>query len=180
MADEVELTEDEAFGNWLSEMNEEEPEAVDEETPVVERVEKKVDALIREKQTDDLIDKFSEKASEEAKRLFDIYRRGDEDPKQLKALMELAVVKAKEAAPVPEEVEQQAEKRADEIAKEHYGVGPLASGGPVPEMTPEEEQRNALFRRVQAEGDPRALLGLLAEDSEFVDAVLTGKALRKR
>lgn len=150
MADDIETTEDEAFGKWLADLSgddEEQVAEVDEETPAVERLEKKVDTLVKEKQTEEIIDKFMAGASEDAKRLFGIYRRGDEDPKQLKAIMELAVVKATEAAPA---VEEQAEKRADQIAREQYGVGPISGGQPSSgEMTAEQyfDQRREQARK---------------------------------
>jgi hypothetical protein len=141
MADEQTVAaEEEAFGKWLADLEgDEDEETEDEEVPVVERLEKKVDTLVKEKQTEEIIDKFMAGASEDAKRLFGIYRRGDEDPKQLKAIMELAVVKAGEAAPASEEVEEQAEKKATQMARDAYGVGPISGGQAASgEMTAEQ------------------------------------------
>jgi hypothetical protein len=149
--EETVATEEEAFGKWLTDMQgpdaEEEAEVVEEkdgEVSAVERLGKKVEALEKEKQTEAIIDKFESSASEDAKRLFGIYRKGDEDPRQLKAIMELAVVKAREAEPAAEEVEAQAEKQAEKIAKEQYGVGPISGGSKAEEDDGWEKAREAV------------------------------------
>lgn len=86
-----------------------------------------------------MADKFLSGASEEEARLFAIYRRGDEDARQLKGIIELAKTKAAEAAKaLGQEVEEKAEKLADKKAADAYGVGPLAPGAPSREMTPQE------------------------------------------
>lgn len=183
----VEANEEEAFGKWLAGLNteeEEETEGVEEEVddPVViaKTTERKVEAFITEQKVEDLVDKFMAKAPEDAKKLFTIWRKGDEDPKQLKAMMELANVKAQEtAAAAAPDIEEEAEKKAAQIAAEQYGVGPISGGQAAAPLTPEQQKYNEDYQKVATQGDSRALLGLLSEDSEFVSAVLTGGEVRR-
>lgn len=95
--------------------------------------------------TEYMADKFLASASEEEARLFAIYRRGDEDPRQLKGIIELAQTKAAEAArAIGEEVEVKAEEKATKIASDQYGVGPLANGVPSPPVDDWEAGRERI------------------------------------
>ena len=185
MAETVEVNEEEAFGKWLEGMNseEEQPEVVEEEEDPVElvkKVDRKMDALIAEKKTDEMVDEFMARAPEGAKDLFSIWRKGDEDPKQLKALMELANVKDQEtAAQTAPVIEEEAEQKAAEIAREQYGVGPISSAQQGPALTPEQRQYAEYVEKVEKSGDAKALLSLLSEDSEFITSALTGGEIRK-
>jgi anti-sigma-K factor RskA len=77
------------------------------------------------------------------------------------------------------EVDEKAQEKADEIAADAYGVGPL-SNSRQENIPPEQQQYQDLWGRVQKEGDPKALVSLLAEDSQFIDAVLNGRPLNKK
>jgi len=153
--EETVATEEEAFGKWLTDMQgpdaEEEAEEPDE-TPAVERLEKKVDALAQERKTDEMYDRFKASASEDAQRILATLTTKDETPEQLKAKMELAMVKANELAAL---TAPQAEEQAEKIAKEQYGVGPISGGrGVSDEVTP--QQYFDSLRKKTREGDMHA------------------------
>ena len=107
MAEETQNNEvvDEEFEAFLAGLDDDEGgEQEDKALKVAEKTRQVVKEFITEQKTDDMLDKFTASAPEEARRLLDIWRKGDEDPKQLKALMELATTKASEAEkPVDEE-----------------------------------------------------------------------------
>jgi hypothetical protein len=135
MADEesVAAVDDEvAFAKWLEGLQSEEDEAEEpeetEEEPdaleVAQQTKKRLEEMEQEKKVEALVDKFMETAPDDAKRLFGIWRTGKEDTKQLKGLMELAAVKARETVPSDESAEEKAKK----IAREQYGVGPISPG----------------------------------------------------
>jgi hypothetical protein len=141
MAEETqtEVSEEEAFGKWLADMQgpdaEEEAEET-EEVPAVERLEKQVVALVQERKTDEMYDRFKASASEDAQRILQTLTTKDETPEQLKAKMELAMVKANELAAL---TAPQAEEQAEKIAKEQYGVGPISGGKAASgEVTPQQ------------------------------------------
>lgn len=160
MADQVtEVNEEEAFGKWLAEMQgpdaEEEAEEPDE-TPAVERLEKKVEALVVEKKTEEMYDRFKASASEDAQRILATLTTKDETPEQLKAKMELAMVKANELAAL---TAPQAEEQAEKIAKEQYGVGPIAGGKVVSNEMTVEQYFDQTRERIRA-GDMHAAFEL--------------------
>jgi len=184
MADQLEKTDDD-FIKELMEMEEDEGIVAEAEREAEAEDEKAAKAshteyvtrseYAAEKELEKLESTFAAHASDEEKELLAIYRTGDEAPKQLKRLMQLAHTKAAEAkkAPDPEEVE----KKAAELAQNMIGTSPLSGG--VGAETPEERQRTDLWGRVAESGDPQALVTLLAEDSEFISKVLNGQPLRK-
>jgi hypothetical protein len=188
MAEEIQAPEDEQeFAQWLDELESEEDKAV----AVAEREDKQAQKPVQanKAQRDDeavvtrteyLTDKFLATASDQEKALFAIYSHGVETPREMQSAIDLAKTNAAEAAKVMgEEVEEKAEEKAKELAKSEYGVGPI-SGGSSSDLTPEEQQKVDLWGKVQKDGDPGALLTLMAEDSDFIDAVIYGKPLRKK
>ena len=193
MADEQEVqtetTEDAGYQEWLASLEEDEqPEAaaaeeeVEHEEVAAMKVAKaaaaKSDKLERDMKVGEIERKFDSGASEDAKHLVDIWRKGDETPEQLKKLMQLAEAKAAETAaenaPDPEAVE----KAANEKAAEIVGAGPLGTGFVI---SPENETYKSLVDQVASGQDNNgmALLSLMAEDSKFIDAVLKGEPLTK-
>lgn len=74
-----------------------------------------------------LDDKFEKSASDEEKELLSIYRRGDENPAQLKKLMQLVHTKVQEAHKKDEPDEEAVEQAAEELAAERYGAGPIST-----------------------------------------------------
>ena len=187
MADNVAPDEEQEFAQWLDELESEEDKAVavaERENQREKKVEQAKKAEHEETEvvtrSEYLADRFLESASEDEKRLFTIYRRGDEDPRQMQAVIDMAKTKAAEAAKtLSTEVDEKAQERADEIAADAYGVGPL-SNSRQEAIPPEQQQYQDLWGRVQKEGDPKALVSLLAEDSTFIDAVLNGRPLNKK
>lgn len=192
---EVVESEDEDYDKWLAALEDDEDDAPEEAEVKAEReddkalkvartTQKVVSEYITEKKVDDMKEKFLAEASDTAKELFAIYCTGDETPKQLKRIMDLAKTKDAETqktdAATDEEIAEQAEKKAAQIARESYGVSPLPSGRAIPDQTPDQHRYDEAFSRVSTKGDPMALLGLMAEDSDFIDAVLTGQPLRKK
>jgi len=161
MADETkaaEVDEEQEFSKWLADLQTEdgsEEEVTDEEDALVvaKKTQKVVSEFITEQKVDDMVDRFMADAPQDAKELFAIYRIGDEDPKQLKRIMDLAMTKSAETKKAsPEEAEEEetveakAEKKAVQIAKENYGVGPISGGS---SSTPEEEW-DGVSKRIRA------------------------------
>jgi hypothetical protein len=136
-------TDEEAFGKWLDGLNtepdEDEPDAEPDEDPleIAKRAERKADAMATDRKIDDIEQGFEKHASETAKRVLATLRTGDETPKQLKAKMELASVKAKEIDGL-ETPKEDVETKAAELAKEAYGVGPISPGQASAEDTPQQ------------------------------------------
>jgi hypothetical protein len=178
--------EEQEFAQWLDELESEEDKAV----AVAEREDKQAQKTDHQQKakheeeavvtrTEYLADKFLTTASDQEKKLFAIYSRRVETPREMQDAIDLAKSSAAEAADLMSaEVDEKAEEKATQIAKEDYGVGPI-SGGSSSDLTPEEQQKADLWGKVQKEGDPGALLTLMAEDSAFIDAVIYGKPLRK-
>lgn len=155
MAEETEVTAEETdeFGKWLDELaDDDEPsdaevKAEHEDSKalkVAQQTKKVVTEFITEQKVDDMTEKFLATASDTAKELFAIYRTGDEDPKQLKRIMDLAMTKAAETEkPEPEVDEEVVEAKAAQMAKDAYGVGPIAGGRA---STPDDEWASARAR----------------------------------
>lgn len=146
MADEVDTPigdDDDDFTRWLAELEDEETAAVapedDKALKVAQQTKKVVSEFITEQKTEEMVDKFLAEASQDAQDLFTVYRTGDESPKQLRRLMELAVAKASQIKG-GDDVERRAQELADKKAREDYGVAPVGSSGGAPprEMSAEE------------------------------------------
>lgn len=168
MADETaqtEVTEEEQFSKWLDGLAEEDDPAVEEaeEEDDVKQIalsaKASVEALRTEKELDAVVDKFLAGASDTAKELFTIYRTGDEDKRQLKRIMDLAVTKAAETEKTDEQITSEAEKLADQKAKQDYGVGPISGGQPATQATP-QEYFDAQRETIRKKGDMHAAFGL--------------------
>jgi hypothetical protein len=139
--------EEQEFAQWLDELESEEDKAV----AVAEREDKqaqKTDHQQKAKHEEEgvvtrseyIADKFLSDATDDEKRIFAIYRKGDEDPRQMSALIDLARTKVAEAdKTLSAEVDEKADRLADEKAKDAYGVGPISKGEPSRQMTPQEE-----------------------------------------
>jgi hypothetical protein len=124
---------------------------------------------IEEEKSEKMINEFMTSASDNTKFAFNVLLRGDETPAQLKKVMEAATQKGlaldeKENPPAPteDEVDKKAEEKAEKIAKDAYGVGPIQSGRPP-------DEREELLDRV-AKGDTRAALELLMDAPETTRA----------
>lgn len=151
---------EEVVSQWVEEVEatgEQVMEASDREDQQAQKQEKAKKSQAEEEgvvtRTEYLADKFLDSASEEEKRLFAIYRRGDEDPRQMRAIIELAQTKAAEASKaLSAEVEEKAEEKATQIAADQYGVGPITPGQASRKMTPQEEF-DALAAQAKAERD---------------------------
>jgi vacuolar-type H+-ATPase catalytic subunit A/Vma1 len=150
---------DSDYDQFLATLEEEDPEVAEAEEHAEEedetalklarRAQREAEAIRDEYRADKLVDDFNKVANETAKTLFEIYRKKDMDETQLKAAMQLAMTKAQEAAPKPEDVE----ARAAEMAQEAYGAGPITPGVST-EETPEMVY-DALRERLQ-NGDMHA------------------------
>ena len=149
---EVVENEDESYDAWLAALEDDEEDAPaeaevkaehddDKAMKVARKTQKVVTEFVTEEKIKSIDERFGATASDDAKRLVAIWRRGDEDPKQLKALMELAKTKTAETAPDPEAVEKEATRKA----REAYGVAPLAQGTAV-EPDEWEEARERVRR----------------------------------
>ncbi len=140
---ETEVTaEDEEYSSWLADLtaedaadgSEDATEDAEEKLEAEEKqalkvaigVSKKLDQRIEEERVDKLVDKFEAGASDDAKKLFSLYRKADMTEKEVKGLIQLVSTKAQEAQkePDPEAVQ----KAADEQARAQYGAGPIRSG----------------------------------------------------
>jgi hypothetical protein len=147
---------------WLSLAEDEEDEVDKGEAKALKAAKtalKATSELKNEMKVEKILDRFEASATEEEKRLLGIYRRGDEDPKQLQGLIDLVQTKTKEAAKDDED-DEAATKKAEEIAREAYGVGPLQTGRPA--ATPDKSPEELLYDRIAA-GDVGALVdGLMA------------------
>lgn len=160
MTDFATTDEEQEFSQFVDALEDEGEQVMAEADRVDQQAKKQAQAKKAEHEDDGVVtkteymaDKFLASASEEEARLFAIYRRGDEDPRQLKAIMELAQTKAAEAEKVMgAEVEEKAEKLADEKAATAYGVGPITPGQPSRKMTAQEEF-DALALRARQEKD---------------------------
>lgn len=121
-----------------------------------ERVEKRTNAFLAD-------------ASELEKEAFAVFVTGEEDEKQIEKIIDM--VKSKVGA-LNATKDEAAHKEADQIARDSYGAGVIPPGEKV---NPEDEVRKDLWGRVQATGDERALLALLAEDNDFLQKALYEK-----
>ena len=148
-------SEDAEYDKWLAALEEDdEPEVTEAEVQaeheddkalkVARSTQKVVSEYITEQKVEDMKDKFIASASDTAKELFAIYCTGNEDPKQLKRIMDLAKTKAAETEVDPEAVE----KAATQKAQEAYGVSPLAEGHAEPPDEWEEARK-----RIREKGD---------------------------
>ena len=184
MADTDELTDDAELDALIAEYAEDESpevEAAEAEADHEDDVARKtavtaitrVEKLERDLKLRDLEGAFEKGATLDEKRILDVLRTGDETPEQLAKKIQLAKTKAAELAPQVDEEE--VDKLATEKASQIIGAGPI----PVGQKEPERDPRMDLFEKVQKDGDPAALLSLMAEDSEFIAAVLNGTPLRK-
>jgi Skp family chaperone for outer membrane proteins len=142
MAEETQTAEAQDYERWLTSLGEEDdaaeaPTEHEEEVPAaVEDLEQRITAMERQRQVDAMLETFRANASAEAQELLEVYRSGsDEDPATLKRAMELALKNA-EAAKLP--LTEAAERQAQEIARDAYGVGPLTPGTPAGQQTPQE------------------------------------------
>ena len=159
MADETEVqsaeTEDDEYQKWLASLEEDEqPEevAAEEEQEheevaamkIAKAAAAKSDKLERDLKVSEMERKFEGGASEDAKRILDVWRKGDETPDQLKKLMQLAEAKATETAP---SVEEKVAEAAKEEAKRAYGVSPLQQG----EIVQEDEWAKAREKVLQGD-----------------------------
>jgi carbonic anhydrase len=152
---EVEESEDVAYDRWLAALEEDDEVEFEEVPEEVNRDDKRalkvaqqtkhvMEGFLTEQKVEDMKDKFIASASDTAKELFAIYCTGDEDPKQLKRIMDLAKTKAAETEVDPEAVEKAAAKKAQEA----YGVSPISQNGPVAE----EDQWAKAREKVRAGG----------------------------
>jgi len=141
----VEETADAEYASWLASLEEDdEPEVaaaeaeVEHEEVAAMKVAKaaaaKSDKLERDIKVSEMERKFESGASADAKRIYDVWRKGDETPEQLKKLMQLAEAKASETAPQVDE--ETVEKVAAQRAQSAYGVAPLDTSQQV---VPEDE-----------------------------------------
>ena len=107
---------------------EEEAEEEDEKELKAKKTERNaVEELRAELKAKEMEEKFEKSASDEEKQLLAIYRTGDESPAKLKKLMQLVHTKVQEAHKEPEDVEDEIEAKAAEMAKESYGAGPITT-----------------------------------------------------
>lgn len=138
MADETQTVEEQEFQAWVQGLSGEEEDDPTEELPgddVVSELAAKVARMERSQQVDELTESFKAGASPAAVELFETVSDGVDDPEQLKRLIAWSVDKAKR---VDRPITEQAEAKAAQLAKDAYGVGPLANSGPVGEPTPQE------------------------------------------
>jgi hypothetical protein len=131
----------------------------------------RVEKLERDLKLRDLEAAFNAGATEDEKRILAVLRVGNETPEQLARAIQLAKTKAAELAPQNDEVDKLASQKAAQI----IGSGPI----PVGEKEPEVDPRDDLWNRVKTDGDADALVALMADDSDFIKAVLSGAPLRK-
>lgn len=141
MADVVSDQELDEFGKYLDELEEEGEEvaaAVADAEAEAEEAEEKEAKQRKTKEAKEYVtkdeyevskldDKFEKDASDEEKELLAIYRRGDENPAQLKKLMQLVRTKVQEAHKKDEPAEEEVEEAAAAIAAERYGAGPIST-----------------------------------------------------
>lgn len=129
--------EDAAFEAWLNEEDEEEEvqESVEKEyakeddraLKTAKETKQMFAKYVKEERVEKKVDSFLDAASDTEKELFAIFRKGDEDEKQLDRLIELVKTKANvaEGKFVSEE---EIEEKAAEKAAEAVGPGPLRQG----------------------------------------------------
>jgi ParB-like chromosome segregation protein Spo0J len=113
---------------------------------------------IREERVEKKVDSFLDAASDTEKELFAIFRKGDEDEKQLDRLIELVKQKAS-TADGKFVSEEEVEELVATKAAEAVGPGPLRQGGRPSKPDPREE----LMER-NRKGDTDALTQLIAGD----------------
>jgi hypothetical protein len=140
-------SEDAEYDKWLSALEEDDEEVTEEEVKAeheddreLKRLAHRQDKIIErmtEQEAASMKDKFMAEASDTAKELFAVYCIGDENPKQLKRIMDLAKTKAAETEVDPDAVEKAAAKKAQEA----YGVAPISQSGPVAEEDPWDKAR---------------------------------------
>jgi hypothetical protein len=148
MAESIQAPEDEQeFSAWLDDLESEEDKAV----AVAEREDKQAQKPVQahKAQKDDeavvtrteyLEDKFLAQATDQEKALFAIYAHGVETPREMQAAIDLAKTNASEADKLMgATVEERAEEKATEKARDAYGVGPITPGQASRKMTPQEE-----------------------------------------
>lgn len=168
MADETAVDtfdEDEEFEKWLAEADEEEDMQESAEVEYVKEDDKALKTAIetkrmvakhfKEERVEKKVDAFLASASDTEKELFAIFRKGDEDDKQLDRLIELVKTKANVAeGKIAGEIDEEVEGKAAEMAQEMIGSGPLKQGARI-KPDPEAAEREMLERI--AAGDMNAL-----------------------
>lgn len=121
-----------------------------------------VEELRAELKAKEIEETFEKSASDDEKHLLAIYRKGDESPAQLKKLMQLVHTKVQEAHKDPEEVEEEIESKAAEMAKESYGAGPISTKR---QKVDEEAELIKVIERGGPESDKALARALFANDS---------------
>lgn len=161
MAEEAQVAEVAEFGSWLDELEAEGEEKVSAVVAEAEEEAEEADEREAKKRKDaakyitkdeyeleKLDSRFEASAPEEERELLAIYRRGDENPAQLKKLMQLVHTKVQEAHKKDEPDEDVVEAKAADIAAKRYGAGPIDTSQRV---VPEDEWE--VGRKRVREGD---------------------------